>query len=741
MSTDGNPESHSSETTLNQLRLLIESYAGHEDDLVLNTVELASNDILFEQGDDADCMYWLLSGKIEVVASKDDDDSHVIKVLTDGSHVGEMGFLSGLQRSTTTRALVDSKLLRVTIEDIFKLTKFDASLLNGLNQIAAARWQGLFLSKCLKDLFGELPFDVLQELLDELEWMDLNNGDILFHEGDEADDLYLIVSGRMLARVATDDGETTIVGELGPTDFVGEYALLTDEPRSATVYATRNTSVVKMSLNLLDKHIITNATLMRKIAHTVIQRQKEMMRAVPDTKNKRLAVTIIPHESIADISVFSNELAMLLKQYGDTLVIDSDGFDEYFGQKGVATSPINTPIQPVISARLSELESNYRYLFFIASDADSPWTKRAIGQSDRLLVVAQADAEPVVTDIEKIAEKQAIPLRTDLVLLHSKETKEPKATLAWLSQRNVTSHYHVRQGDSEHMSRLARRLSGNAIGLVCSGGGARGYAQLGVYKALLDLNIPLDYIAGTSMGAITSSAIACGYSYDECVELSDWTAKLGVTDFTLPLASLAASENVTKICQHSYGDRMIEDLWLPYFCISSNLTKAERVVHQTGALWRAVRASMSIPGVFLPIVENGDVLVDGGVMDNYPVKLISRLAETTRLIGVNVNPFIERSVSFDYDTSLSGWRILFNRLNPFSKRLRAPTVMGTILRSLDVNSMKKTKQTERYLELSIKPDVRKFTMNDYSKWKKIAQAGYDASYEPLKIWKSKQLDL
>ena len=734
-------ESQLSNIILKQLKLLIENYAGREEELALETVELVASDVLFKQGEVADCMFWLLSGKLEASTQYSDGSQQVVTVLTDGSHVGEMGLLTGLQRTATIRALEESKLLRVTIDDVFKLSKLDAKLLGGLNNVAASRWQSLFLSNSLKTLLGDLSFDVLQELQEEFEWMELHNGDILFHEGDEADGVYLIISGRLCAKVATDDGSDKVVGELGPSDFVGEYALLTDDPRSATVYATRNTSIVKMSLKLLDKHIITNPTLMRHIARTVILRQKEMMRAGPAVKNKHLSVTVIPHDSITDVRAFTDELAMLLKQYGDTLVIDSEDFDEYFGQQGVAESPMNTPIQPVISSHLNELEGRYRYVFFIAGDAQSNWTKRATGQSDRLLVIAQADADPGVSEVEKISDKQAIPLRMDLVLLHAEGTNEPKATSTWLSQRKLTTHYHVRRGDPVHMARLARRLTGHAIGMVCSGGGARGYAQMGVYKAMSDLDIPIDYIAGTSMGAIISSAIACGFSYEACEELATWTTKLGVTDFTLPLASVAASANVTRICKHSYGERMIEDLWVPYFCISSNLTKAERVVHQTGLLWRAVRSSMAIPGVFLPIVEKGDVLVDGGVMDNYPVKLMSQLAETKRLIGVNVNPYIERSVSFDYDTSLSGWRILLNRLNPFSKRLRAPSVMGTILRSMFVNSMKKTKITESYLELNIKPDIRKFTMNDYSKWREIARTGFDASYEELNKWKSEQADL
>ena len=726
---------------LNQLKILIQKHTSREDELELEQINLDSNDILFEQGADSDCMFWILSGQLEVSTTQDDSSKQILKILTPDSPVGEMGLLSHLPRTATITALEKSQLLRITINDIIKFSTLDENFLIRLNKLAASRWHNLFLANCLKKLFSDLPVDALQELQDQLEWMDISNGDTLFQEGDEADGVYIIISGHLRAKVSTDNGGEQTIGELGPAEFVGEYALITDEPRSATIYAVRHSSVVKMNLSLLNRYIYTDPTLMRKIAHSVITRQKQLLHPKKRTELKQLTFTLIRHGQTSAIHDLANSLASLIEDNGNTLVMDSQSFDDFFGQKGIAQSPIDTPIQPVIAARLSELEHRYKFILLIADKENSAWTERAIGQSDRVLIIADAEADPGISAIEETLENQITHIRRDLVLLHPADTESPSGTAAWLEPRNVSTHYHLRKGDPTHLARLARRLTGRAVGLICSGGGARGYAQLGTYKAILELDIPIDYIAGTSMGAISAGTMACGYSYEKGKELAKYCADLGVTDLTLPLASIAASKNVSQICQHIYGSRQIEDLWTPFFCISSNLTKAERVVHQRGSLWRAVRASMSIPGVFLPIVEDGDVLVDGGVMDNYPVQLMQDIAESTRLIGINVNPYIERSVSFDYDTSLSGWRILFNRLNPFSRKLHAPSIMGTILRSLDVNSMKMTKEIASLLELNITPDIRRFTMNDYAKWKAISQCGYDESYDLLKEWKDKQTDI
>jgi predicted acylesterase/phospholipase RssA len=200
-----------------------------------------------------------------------------------------------------------------------------------------------------------------------------------------------------------------------------------------------------------------------------------------------------------------------------------------------------------------------------------------------------------------------------------------------------------------------------------------------------------------------------------------------------------ASEHVTRICQRAFGDHMIEDLWLPYFCVSTNMSTAEPVYHQRGLLWRAIRASMAIPGVFLPLTENDDVLVDGGAMDNFPVRKTIELCETEHVIGVHVSPYKERKRQYDYDTSLSGWRILFSRINPFQKPLRTPSFLDTMMRAAEVGGVRNGKADEQAVSLLIHPDVRGFDPTNYRAYQKLAQVGYEAAVEPLQEWQRHNL--
>ncbi len=201
-----------------------------------------------------------------------------------------------------------------------------------------------------------------------------------------------------------------------------------------------------------------------------------------------------------------------------------------------------------------------------------------------------------------------------------------------------------------------------------------------------------------------------------------------------------ASEKVTRLIRGYFSGRDIEDLWRPFFCVATNLTTAEEVVYTRGPLWWAVRASIAIPGVFTPVMDDGDVLTDGGVLQNFPVALMAELCESDRLIGVNVAPFNEKKRDYDFDTSVSGWRILWSRLNPFSKPVRSPALIGTIMRALEINSVQRSKSDEALVDLMIYPDTGRFGLYDFSNYEPIVAAGYEAAYGPLTSWQGRRLE-
>src|SRR5690606_12446049 len=157
------------------------------------------------------------------------------------------------------------------------------------------------------------------------------------------------------------------------------------------------------------------------------------------------------------------------------------------------------------------------------------------------------------------------------------------------------------------------------------GGGARGYAHLGVLRALEARGVPVDVVGGTSMGALLGAGIALDRDSAELTEraLTIAAKRSPLIDFTLPFAAAATGGKVTRLLQRECGDARIEDLWRPYFCMATNLTRAESQVIDRGFAWEAVRASIAIPGLFPPFLRDGsDVLVDGGVMNGLPADVM-----------------------------------------------------------------------------------------------------------------------
>ncbi len=237
------------------------------------------------------------------------------------------------------------------------------------------------------------------------------------------------------------------------------------------------------------------------------------------------------------------------------------------------------------------------------------------------------------------------------------------------------------------------------------------------------------------MGALIGPGIPMGLSYAEILELCRLYANpKALFDYTLPLTSLMASRKLTKVMKILFEDIQIQDLWLPYFCMSVNLTRAEPVIHRKGPLWKCVRSSIAIPGIFTPILHEGEVRVDGGVMKKFPVDTMRGFSGIGTVIGVNVSRPHELTKKYDFGWSVSGWQVLWSRLNPFVSRAHVPSLMGNPMRTLGVNAVHQMKSSDIVADLLIQPDVRQFSSMDYAAFEQIVDAGYQAALPKLREW-------
>ncbi len=587
------------------------------------------------------------------------------------------------------------------------------------------------------ELFRNLDPVAVEELARGLERIHLASGETLIHQGERGDCLYVLVNGRLRVVVEHADGSETTVGEVARGEVVGEMALLTDEPRSATVKAIRDSELVMFSKEMFERALQHHPQAMMQIARQIIVRLHRTIRAGA-VANTVSTLTVVPAGTGGPLEEFTQRLAESLEHFGSTIVLDSNKVEEHLG-KGAAETPQYGPGNNKVLAWLNEQESKYKFVIFQADTTPSNWTRRCLRQADRVLAVTQAGGDPALNRIEeeiaRYGRKQAFA-RTDLVFLHDASTERPSGTEPWVARRQATTVHHLRIHQVSDYQRLARILTGRAVGVVLGGGGARGLSHVGVLKAILELGIPIDVIGGTSMGAIISGL----YAMDRDIERAYETCRAGfvkegsLLDFTFPAVALTSGTRITSKLKRFFGETRIEDLWLNYYCVSSNLTRAEVAVHRSGPAWRRIRASISLPGVMPPVFDQGDLLVDGGVMNNLPVDVMRNLCDGGTVIALDVSPKIDLTQKEPFGEGLSGWKILRKRVNPFASTLDVPTIASVLMRTTLLGSASSQNMMARQADICLCPPVEKFGLLEFKSFDEIAQIGYDFAMKELEGW-------
>lgn len=705
----------------------------------LEMVSLAAGQLLFRQGDPGDSMYVVESGLLDVRVAAADGSPQVIDRLDAGAAVGEMALLTGQPRTADVVASVDSRLVRLTKAGFDRLAERYPAIASGFAVAVMPRIHRLKLAGILTRLFGDIDPVTLHAVQEKIVWRRLVDGEALFRQGEMGLSMYIVVNGRLQIVVDDDaDHPERIVGEVGAGETVGEYALLTDDVRSATVIATRDTDVVEMTRAVFQELTGEHPRAMTEIARIIVMRQKRTLRIIPSDLPGALTIGVAPAGPAgAPLAEFAGRLGDELAAHGATALFTSDTFDTAYGKPGAAQTEADDALSILLNSWLQEQETHYQYILFVADGEYTNWTQRCLAQADRILLVGAAGADPSPGPLERFCNPRT---RQELVLLHDEGVAQPQGTLPWLTAREVVAHHHVRWGEETHWQRLARRLIGRAVGMVFSGGSARGLAHIGAIRAVIEAGQPVDVIGGTSMGAFIGGGWATGMTPAMGMELAARMANPDyLLDRTFPYTSVMASQKVTAAIKEVLGDGQIEDLWRPFFCVSTNLSIAEPVIHERGALWRSVRSSIALPGVFTPILnEKKEVLVDGGVMNNFPVDVMAARGGFGLIIGCNVSPRREKPSNYELGESLSGWKVLRNRMNPLAKPMRVPSLVGTMLRTVEVNSLYHRKEAERLADILIEPQTADFNFLDFAAYRMLEQRGYEAGQAALAAWRESQ---
>ena len=543
-------------------------------------------------------------------------------------------------------------------------------------------------------------------------------GATLFSAGDPADALYVVLSGCLGVFSPAERRNRGLVGRVAAGGTVGEMGLISGRPRTAHVVALRDTELARLSSESFNKLFRQHPEAMLRIAQLTVDRLESSQSRARTPSHAARTFTLLPQSVEVDVGGFAAELVKALSAFGRTELV-------WNVRAGTHTSHW-----------FHRIESANEYVVYVAEANSGRWSSLCVRQADSLLLLARAEAEAGVwptlaRGMESAAAPAApdvptAPRHAELVLMHD-GTLARGAAARWLAAVPAgTPHHHVTS--KADVPRVARILTGRGVGLVLSGGGARGFAHIGIVKALREADIPIDLVGGTSMGAILGAGVSLCWSIDELTDRFRRAFVDGkpLRDYTLPFVSLVSGHKVTRLLQHAFGDVTIEDLPLDFFCVSSNLTTGHSEVHRRGELWRWLRASVAIPGVLPPVVHKGELLVDGGTMNNLPVDAMRDLGRGP-VIGCDVGA----DRAFTTDTDEVDVPLPWQLMRWMREKKHRPNIFQILWRAGMVNSNAMTAAHREKTDLLLQPPLAQIDMLNWKGFDRAIAAGYEYAVRRL----------
>ncbi|CAA90264.3 Putative patatin-like phospholipase domain-containing protein M110.7 [Caenorhabditis elegans] len=597
-------------------------------------------------------------------------------------------------------------------------------------------------------------------------WHRIETGQALFRQGDKSDSMHIVMGGRLRAV-----DSTKIIEEYGRLDLIGITDMAEKRPRRNTVMAVRFSHIVCIPENLLSFVKIRYPQVGNKLLKLISKCWKaptpETMSHVETTRNQNLrTIAIVPASRRVPLTEFTCELYNQLSKHVKTLRLSSSVVENYF-ESEVITKKADYGLMHWLNVQ----EIAYSLVLYQCDFHKTNWTRRCLRMADAILMVAlgtESKEEQVLAEALLSCNEKGVRQSKELVFLWPIDTPTPSGTAAWIKESYYSGYHHLRAPNrlfsfplktrekkiveyyettvygeisyQSDFSRLARILTGNAIGIVFGGGGARGAAHAGALRALIEKKVQIDMVGGTSIGALFGSLYATTPDIRAVGRMKDFfTDRLRnnildvVRDLTWPYCGILTGHRFNLCVQRMLNDVNIEDCWVSFFCITTDLTSSSMRIHRNGIMWPVVRSSMSIAGYVPPICDpqDGHLLLDGAYVNNLP-------ADIMRSLGANVVIAIDVGMSDDntnlrnYGFSISGTWCLFKRWWPFGEELRVLNmneVQNRLAYVCCVNQMEIVKNAQYCYY--VKLPIESFGIFDFSKFDQAAQIGYDITKQKM----------
>ncbi|CDW55863.1 neuropathy target esterase [Trichuris trichiura] len=750
----------------------------HDENALNDMITLKSyppNHLIIQEGSMSCDLLFLHSGSLEVLKSSIDESGMAARVelVMPDELVGGLSALTNEPSFYTVRTKQQSIVAIINADNLRKFVS------------------GIVALRTLLLVRFERFSSFVREADLALDWEICESGKALYRQGEVADSFYVVISGRLRSVFTKEPSTKTVLHEYGRGDIVSLVEVMAVQPRSTSVIAIRDTELCKLQAGLLQlvKSVYPQVLshIIHLLGHCIGEQSESTISAVHREPFAHVAnlntIAVIAVSDEVPLTGFTVELWHSLNSIKSTHVISSNMLLEEIGPNA-----LDRANEYQLVNWLSRLEDSYSIVLYLCDLELNRWTSVCIRRADCILIVANGESEPVVGSIEQQLEKLAVRAQKELILLWEDTIKNPKHTAEWLDLRGwVSSHYHVRfrkylfrQRDPQKLlhlisriaerpqkchsdiSRLARSLTSTSIGLILGGGGARGAAHVGVIKAIKELGIPIDIVGGVSIGAFVGGLYCMNNEFSNLAikakesfqKASSFWAR--IFDLTYPHSAMFTGSSLNRLLESVFDGIQIEDLWIPYFNITTDITSSEMRVHRSGKLWRYCRASMSYIGLSPPLCDpvdghylvdgtlwrycrasmtlagfappvcdelDGHLLLDGGYVNNLPADVMRSLGVRT-VIAVDVGA-VEETNFANYGDTLSGWWVLWNKINPWAKQFRVMNMAEIQSRLAYVSCVRQLEEVKkapycRYL----RPPIDRFQTLDFKRFDEISEIGY-----------------
>ncbi|XP_051956104.1 patatin-like phospholipase domain-containing protein 7 [Xyrauchen texanus] len=725
--------------------------------------QVKAGSIVARQGDQEVSVQFVISGTLHVYQRMiDREEDTCLFVAHPGELVGQLAVLTGEPLIFSVRAHRDCSFLSMSKTHFYEIMRAEPTVVLNVAHTVVRR---------MSSFVRQIDF--------ALDWMAVEAGRAVYRQGDTSDSTFIVLSGRLRSVIRKEDGKKELTGEYGRGDLIGVVEALTHQNRATTVHAVRDSELAKLpegALNSIKRKFPQVVTrLIHLLGQKILQQVNGPLTArslalqTPGSKwdagnpaSNLSTITVLPVTEEVPLTAFTLELQHALLAIGPTLLLTSDSIKQRLG-----SAALDSVHEYRLSSWLGQQEDIHRIVLYQTDVSLTPWTQRCIRQADCIIIIGLGEQDPAVGELEHMLEVSAVRAQKQLVLLHREDGPPPKGTAEWLNMRSwISRHLHLscprrvfskrslpklremyqrvflkpadRHSD---FSRLARILTGNAIALVLGGGGARGCSQVGIIRALSEAGIPIDLVGGTSIGSMMGALFAEDRSYSRMkIRAREWAMEMTsvfkkVLDLTYPITSMFSGAAFNSSINAVFNDKQIEDLWIPYFNITTDITASTMRVHTDGSLWRYVRSSMSLSGYLPPLCDpkDGHLLMDGGYINNLPAD-VARSMGAKVVIAIDVGSQDETNLT-NYGDALSGWWLLWNRFNPLAEKVKVlnmTEIQARLAYVCSVRQLESVKSSD-YCEY-IRPPIDRYRTLEFGKFDEISEVGYHHGKTVFDVW-------